>query len=82
LTTSYASGFTLGKELQYSLIWKVDRSRGEWKSTDIRKEGGKGQFQYFVLPASNLVMTVSVLSVSNAVGFNILWKLRVIVFQM
>jgi len=41
----------------------VDRSRGEWKSTDARKEGGKDQFQYFVLPASNLVVMASVLSV-------------------
>jgi len=41
----------------------VDRSKGEWKSTDIRKEGGKGQFQYFVLPAFNLVVMTSVLSV-------------------
>ena len=41
----------------------MDRSRGEGKSTDNRKEGGKGQFQYFVLPASNLVVMTSVLSV-------------------
>jgi len=60
---SYASCFTPGKELQYPLTWKVDRSRGEWKSTGTRKEGGKGHFQYFVLPASNLVVMTSVLSV-------------------
>jgi hypothetical protein len=69
---SYASCFTPGKELQYPLIWKVDRGRGEWKSTDIRKEGGKCQFQYFVLPASTLVVMASILSVQMELVFIIL----------